>query len=73
LIVSQRPAGINIIYEIKPEKSRARKWKNGSVEDYAIFFIAPLQARNPNFKYGERNTLKFARDDTARKIGIKIK
>ena len=39
--------------------------------DYAIYFLEPLQARNPNYKYGKRNVVKSARDQLAQSLGIK--
>jgi hypothetical protein len=71
--VNKRDATLKIIFEILPSASSGRSWKNGSVNDYAIFFIAPVRARNPNYKYGERNTIKWARDETARVLGFNKK
>ena len=35
-----------------------------------IFFAEPLQPKNPNFKYGRRNTIISARDKLAAQLGI---
>lgn len=45
----------------------------GLAEDYAIYFLEPLQRKNPNFKYGKRNTVKRARDNLANFLGIATK
>lgn len=39
--------------------------------NYALFFAEPLQKRNPNFKYGRRNTAISSRDQFAKALGIK--
>ena len=35
-----------------------------------IYFAEPLQPKNPNFKYGKRNTVLSARDALSKKLGI---
>jgi hypothetical protein len=35
-----------------------------------IYFAEPLQPKNPNFKYGRRNTIESARDKLAKQLGI---
>lgn len=58
-----RPAPeITVVFEI-----------TGPPVDYAIYFLEPLSPKNPNFKYGKRNTLTKARDNLARKLGINTK
>jgi hypothetical protein len=68
--INKKNSTLEVVFEIIPSPSSARVWSKGSVIDYAIFFIAPLQPRNPNYKYGERNTVRWARDETARVLGI---
>jgi hypothetical protein len=43
----------------------------GKAENYAIYFLEPLQPKNSNFKYGKRNTLTRARDNLMTSLGIK--
>jgi hypothetical protein len=54
---------------LRPNPFLRLRWEITKV-DYAIFFLEPLQAKNPNFKYGKRNTLQSSRDLFAKEIGI---
>ncbi len=43
----------------------------GEAQSYAIYFLEPLSSKNPNLKYGKRNTIKKARDNLGKFLGIK--
>jgi hypothetical protein len=69
--IQKRPSPyIRLTFEVAPDPSRAKSWSKGTVADYAIFFFEPLQPKNPNYKYGKRNTVVRARDNTAKKLGL---
>lgn len=65
-----RPApSIKIEWFIPDSREMMTSTKKGLV-NYALFFIAPLQPRNPNFKYGARDTVGKSREFFMKAINL---